>query len=347
MSNYVNATGSNHLDKTLGWGLPTNTRVTNHNGDVTINARGGNDKMYVVQKGNLLHVTINGRGQVDVDVTKARSVMIAGGKGNDSIVVDPSVTYPLTLTGGMGNDQIVARNPGHNHVYGNSGFDHIKAKATDHVTYGNYMNVLGGHGTIYLPLAPAAQIPPPPDPAGPNLKITDPLYETHFGIPTGLNYELIPPEEIQALWNKVLYDSNNHAAAQQSLGAAIQGRDKIKKLQLLLQAALAGGNIDLAMLLLAGLETQQANDVAAGLMTRIQELQQKRQDLAKDMEKVGKDNPAKLTSLNNLAGDVGTEIQMLQLFLQDVMAQKNEAQQMASGYLKSKHDTAQAILRNF
>jgi hypothetical protein len=53
-----------------------------------------------------------------------------------------------------------------------------------------------------------------------------------------------------------------------------------------------------------------------------------------------------LNKLNTKASGVGTEISMLQTFLQDVMSQKNEAQSMTSNFMKAKHDTGMAIIRN-
>ncbi len=141
--------------------------------------------------------------------------------------------------------------------------------------------------------------------------------------------------QIQHLWNQTLVD--------QTLASS----QKTKKLERLLQLALAGGNLDLAMLLLSGLETSQANEVAAGLMGQIRNLQDQRKQIANQMGQLGRDaDPAQLQSLNLKAGDVSTEIGLLQTFLQDVAAQKNEAQAMASNFLKSQHDTAMGIIRN-
>ena len=112
----------------------------------------------------------------------------------------------------------------------------------------------------------------------------------------------------------------------------------------LLEAALACGNIDLAMLLIAGLETREANELAKGLMEKIQEKQAERRKIGEDLG--AEKDSGKAAKLNNEAGAIGTDIGIFQTFLQDVMAQKSEAQQMASNYLKSQRDTAQSIIRN-
>jgi hypothetical protein len=187
--------------------------------------------------------------------------------------------------------------------------------------YGSFLKVIRGQGTICLPIASEGQVPEPND-------------------------DLMPPEEIQALWNKVVKESVNQNSLQQGRDGSMKQKEKIRKLELLLQAALKGGNLDLAMLLLSGLESMEVNRLAGGVMKRIQELQQQRKTIAEEMGKLGKEEGQKASSLNMQAGDVSTEIGLLQTFLQDLMAQKNEAQQLASNYLKSRHDTAQSIIRN-
>lgn len=168
--------------------------------------------------------------------------------------------------------------------------------------------------------------------------VTSSDYQANFGIPIGTNPALMPSETIQDLWQATLQQPDTFG----------QSRDaKTRKLQLLLQLALASGNIDLAMLLMSGLETRQCNEVAAGLMNQIQDLQSQRKAYAEEMGKLGKNgDPSKFQEFNIKAGDIGTEISLLQTFLQDVMAQKNESQAMASNFLKAKHETSMGIIRN-
>jgi hypothetical protein len=319
MSNTVNATQSSYLEMIVGSGQPTDTYVSNHDGNVVIDTRLGHDQVNISQQGSFLYVIINGTEKVVVDLTKAKSVTIEGGSGNDRISVGQNVTFPLTINGGNGQDVIMALNPGHNDITGGNGVDAIYAKPTDHFTYGEFLKVVEGQGTVCVPVSCEAHVPPP----SPSI------------------------DETQQLWNELVNSSLNQSSVQHSQEACMSAEEKMKRLQILLQAALASGNIDLAILLISGLETHQANQVAAGLLNRIQQLQTQRQNLATEMGKLGEKDGAKLTELNNLASNVGTEIQMIQMFLQDVMSQKSEAQQLGSNYLKSRHDTAQSIIRNF
>ncbi len=229
-------------------------------------------------------------------------------------------------------------------------------------SYLDYARVIRG-GTICIPLSPPAAIPPPASPplsqvaslpadeTGPktNLKIDDPLYRSYFDMEEGLNFELIPAGEIQDLWNQVIRDSVTRSTIETGRSLLNSQQDRKKKLELLLMAALKSGNIDLAVIMLSGLESREANQLAGQLMTRMQDLQKERRSIAEQIGQI-KDNSgesaAKLNSLNIKAGDIGTEISILQTFLQDVMAQKKEAQTMASQVLNSRHEAGMAILRN-
>ena len=111
---------------------------------------------------------------------------------------------------------------------------------------------------------------------------------------------------------------------------------------------MASGNIDLVMVLLAGLETRQCNGVATQLINKIRGLQEDRKTAAKTLgdpnapEQGEQGKSAAQASMQN----IGTDISLLQNMLQDVMSQKSEAQSMASNFMKARHDTAMGIIRN-
>jgi hypothetical protein len=174
--------------------------------------------------------------------------------------------------------------------------------------------------------------------------ITDPLYQHYFGIAPGTSPALIPPDQIQQMWDTT--NSSTSLMIQDQFLANSADAKKAKKQQLLLQLALSSGNMDMAMLLISSLETRQANQIAGGLAQQIQKLQDQRSQIAEQMGQLGNDKQSDLSKLNTQASGIGTEISMLQTFLQDVMSQKNEAQTMASNFLKSRHDTAMGILHN-
>src|SRR3989338_240227 len=121
-----------------------------------------------------------------------------------------------------------------------------------------------------------------------------------------------------------------------------------RKQQLLLKAALMGGNIELAVLFFSMLETKQANKVSTMLLMRIQSLTQQRQNLSTQMNEIKEDakGASQLQSLVTQSNNVGTEIAMLQTFLQDVTSSKRNDQQFASNFIKQSHETSQAIIRN-
>jgi hypothetical protein len=186
--------------------------------------------------------------------------------------------------------------------------------------YGDYVRVLEGRstGTVCMPLASSGEIPSP------------------------------DPEQIQALWNQVLAESSRLTSCQTAEQANRSQEEKTKKLERLLLTALHSGDIDSAMLLLAGLESREADRISAGLMQRMLQLQDQRKKLTGQMAPTGDQSKDAQNSQSVSAqmADIGTEISLLQTFLQDVQSHKNETQQMASNYLKSQHDTAMGIVRN-
>ncbi len=155
-------------------------------------------------------------------------------------------------------------------------------------------------------------------------------------------------EEIQNQWNQTLYDSNNQNAVNNTRDLMNQEEAKCKKLELILMQALRSGNLDMAVLLLSGLETSRSNSITAGLMGRIENLQQQRKTIAEQMAKLGNDAQAAQqgSSLNLQASNIATDISLLQTFLQEVSSEKQEAQTFASNFIKNRHETAMGILRN-
>lgn len=191
--------------------------------------------------------------------------------------------------------------------------------------------------------APQPQIMKPG--AYPIIVIQDPAYDSAFGIPVGTNPLLISSDQIQQMWDGVINDSMNQMNTANNQATRAQEDAKNRKLQMLIQLALQSGNVELAMLLLASLESQSANSIASDLMTKIQDLQNQRREYAAKM--ADKNTPSQeAASLNTDIGAIQTDISMLQTFLQEVMSQKRDTQQMASNIIKSNHDTAQAIIRN-
>lgn len=200
-------------------------------------------------------------------------------------------------------------------------------------SYDDYQKVLTGRGTVCIPMASTASEGLPMAAGG--------------EVPSPADY-ILPIDETRRVWDEVVKDSNQRAIRQVGKEAVRCLKDRRKDIADLLDAALQAGNIDLAMLLVSGLETREANEIAGGLLRKIGDLQDQRKAAANQISQLGKtdEDTKKLQQLNIDVGNMGTEIQMLQTFLQDVMSQKSEAQQMASNFLKSRHETAMGIIRN-
>ncbi|OGQ26401.1 MAG: hypothetical protein A3I75_02940 [Deltaproteobacteria bacterium RIFCSPLOWO2_02_FULL_50_16] len=201
------------------------------------------------------------------------------------------------------------------------------------------------HGIHGMPPATAVYDPLPQE-----VQVMDLAYCHHFSptIKPSTTTQEMTPEVIQDLWNQ----TNNFIMDQNTKSDAILAQNKdlqeARKQQLLLKAALMGGNIELAVLLFSMLETKQANKVSTMLLMRIQSLTQQRQNLSTQMNEIKEDakGASQLQSLVTQSNNVGTEIAMLQTFLQDVTSSKRNDQQFASNFIKQSHETSQAIIRN-
>ncbi|MDO5296329.1 MAG: M91 family zinc metallopeptidase [bacterium] len=114
-------------------------------------------------------VTMNESGNLVVTVNDEQSefsprdpngmlLVIDGGKGNDTIIVDKKVTVPLRLTGGQGDDTIVGGsgndiiidNYGSNKIDGGAGDDIIIAHGLDLPANGQGSTINGGTGRDYI-----------------------------------------------------------------------------------------------------------------------------------------------------------------------------------------------------
>lgn len=180
-----------------------------------------------------------------------------------------------------------------------------------------YNGILSGRGTVCMPVAGPADVP--------------------------------SPEETREMWNQTLRQSNQQVQKQISGQQSQAECEKAKKLERLLMMALNSGDMELAMLLFSALETKQANEIAKSLLQRMHDLQAQKRQYSDQIAALGsesKEDAKKANDLNLKIGDVSTEIGMLQTFLQEATAQKNEAQTMASNFLKGRHEVGMSIARN-
>lgn len=199
-----------------------------------------------------------------------------------------------------------------------------------------YLRLLSGQNYFPQPanlMCSAAEIAPPPTAANQRGSLDD---------------SMLTSDEIKSMWDQVIRDSSNQNTLQSSREDALRQEEKIKKLELLLKLALSSGNIELAMLLLSSLDTTQSNQISKNLMMNMQSLQDKRKAISNQMATLGGDTQSapQVQKLNNDITEINTEISLLQTLLQDVNSHKRETQELASNFLKSRHDTSQAIIRN-
>ncbi len=153
-------------------------------------------------------------------------------------------------------------------------------------------------------------------------------------------------------WNKMMVDQSLDFLVQQnsrqSLMQNIQTNDqKNKKLEALLLKLLQTGNIDMAMLVLAQLESQAAQEMVGNLTKQIQQAQQKRRDLSQQIAGLsGKENQqSQLQQLQLGISEVADTLQMIQTMIKDVADQKNRTMEFANNYLNSENQTTMSIVR--
>ena len=135
----TNSLGDQINDAAIGMGTDKDDKIT-----VTVNQNGS------------IAVTINDKTMQPV--SPKSSLFIDGGKGNDTIIVDPKVTVPLHITGGQGSDTIIGGsgndtiidNYGANTIDGGAGNDIIIANGLDLPMWAAGSTVNGGDGNDYI-----------------------------------------------------------------------------------------------------------------------------------------------------------------------------------------------------
>ncbi len=332
---YANATASNNLHTILGGYSSNHTEIINSNGHITIDARQGNDVVEISQQGLFLKISVNGTDRIEANVCQTKTLTIFGNEGDDILRVDPSVTFPLTLVGGSGSDQINARNPSKNTIIADR-HDTLFVKSSDLPINDRWQTLMNGkslNDTICLPMPQSPYVPEPL--AYVPLNPDEPSKLTQ--------------EQIQNMWNQTLYDATNQSIMGTTQDMMRKEEEKSKKLQSILILALKSGNLDMAVLLISGLETSRANGITAGLLARVEALQEQRKVISQQMSNLGNgaQDAQKVSGLNVQASNIATEISLLQTFLQEVSSQKQEAQQLTSNFIKSRHESAMGIIRNF
>ncbi len=124
--------------------------------------------------------------------------------------------------------------------------------------------------------------------------------------------------------------------------------DKNKKLENLMLWLLQSGNIDLAMLLFAQLESNDAQSMVSALTQQLQQAQAKRRELSAQMGQVQQGQQNSQSQLSNTQlglQEVNDTLQMLTTLIKDVNDQKNRTIEFANNFLNSEHQTTMSVVR--
>ncbi|MBL7686081.1 MAG: hypothetical protein JNK65_08630 [Deltaproteobacteria bacterium] len=159
-------------------------------------------------------------------------------------------------------------------------------------------------------------------------------------------------------WNQVLNAQSmdfflKQTDRQQMMNSFQDSQRKTEKLTQLLQMLLQSGNIDLAMLLIAQIETKEAQSMVGTMTQKLQEAQAARRNLSQQMGSVqgqngqqGGQNPqAQLQNLQVQMQDTNDTIQMLTTMIKDINDQKNRTIEFANNFLGAEHQTTMSIVR--
>ncbi len=182
----------------------------------------------------------------------------------------------------------------------------------------------------------------------PTTRPIGPVHRHYLGDTQKTEFNEFNRTELQETWRQITQQMTESTLIQNTLKRKQNIQRQTRKTERLLMAALNSGNMDLAVIMLASIETQLANDVTSGLVKQIHTLQKQRQSLSSQMAKLGNKgkDASKLSSLSTQAQNIGTEISLLQTFLQDSMSSKRNTQEFASNWIRQSHETTRSIIQN-
>lgn len=126
-----------------------------------------------------------------------------------------------------------------------------------------------------------------------------------------------------------------------------QEREQDRLFQLMM-TALASGNVTMAMMIYAHLETKTANQLTKTLVGKLQSLQAQKKELITKIQNApnGEEGTKQLQALNQEVGTVNDDISMLQSFMKEVVQNKNQAVEFASNFTSAEHQTTMSVIRS-
>jgi len=124
--------------------------------------------------------------------------------------------------------------------------------------------------------------------------------------------------------------------------------EKNKKLEALMLLLLKSGQIELALLLFAQLESNEAQAMTSALTEQMQQAQAKRRELTAQMGQVQQgqaNSQSQISSVQLGLQEVGDTLQMLNTLIKDVNDQKNRTVEFANNFLNGEHQTTMSVVR--
>jgi hypothetical protein len=112
-------------------------------------------------------------------------------------------------------------------------------------------------------------------------------------------------------------------------------------------SAVKMGNLDIALMIFAGMEAKEVSAMGQLLVKNMQSLQEKRRGLSQQMGNLPNDaaGSRQLATLQQQMNEVEGDMGIYQQILKDLLQQKREALELANSVSQSEHQTTMSIAR--
>lgn len=112
-------------------------------------------------------------------------------------------------------------------------------------------------------------------------------------------------------------------------------------------SAVKGGNLSMALLLFAGMESRQASEIGTIITKKMQDLQQRRRDVSTQISNLPNngDGSKGLAPLQQQLNEIDGDMSIYQQILKDLLQDKHQAMELANSVSQGEHQTIMSIAR--
>lgn len=122
---------------------------------------------------------------------------------------------------------------------------------------------------------------------------------------------------------------------------------QVDRLLLAMMSAVKSGNIQIALMIFAGMEAKQVSEMSKMIVGKMRDLQENRRKLSSEIAALSgdKDSSKKLPEIQQKMNELDGDIAIYQQILKDILQQKQEAIELANSVSQAEHQTAMSIAR--